>query len=128
MRIFMPAISALFLLLPLATGADRGVVTVYSSGVVVVGATQQYLVYVGDIVPTPVTWSVNDIPGGSSAIGTISATGLYTAPAVAPTPNVVTIKATSTVNTSKFGTVQATVQQPTPWVWGVAPNPVLTGP
>src|SRR5258707_2715020 len=53
---------------------------------------------------------------------------LHTAPPVAPTPNVVTVKATSTVDTTKFGTAQATVQQPTPWVWGVAPNPLVTGP
>ena len=122
------AVSALCCLLPLGAQTDRGVVAVYSSGIVVVGTTQQYLVYVGDIVPTTVTWSVNDIDGGNSVIGTISATGLYTAPPVAPTPNVVTIKATSTVKTSKFGTAQATVQQPTPWVWSVNPNSVTPGP
>ena len=119
MRRILPALSALCLVLPIAALADRGVVAVYSSGIVLVGTTQQYIVYVGDIVPTTVTWSVNDIAGGNSVIGTISATGLYTAPAVAPTPNVVTVKATSTVNPTKFGTVQVTVQQPTPWVWGV---------
>ena len=113
MRNFLPALAAICSLMPSAALAT-GVVSVYSSGVVVVGTTQQYLVYVGDIVPTTVTWSVNDIPGGNATVGTISATGLYTAPPVAPTPNVVTVKATSTVESSKFGTAQATIQQPTP--------------
>src|SRR5206468_5870266 len=31
-------------------------------------------------------------------------------------------------SSSKFGTAQATIQQPTPWVWGVSPNPLVTGP
>lgn len=38
-------------------------------------------------------FSVNDVPGGDLAtIGSISPSGLYTAPAVAPSPTVVTIK------------------------------------
>src|SRR5437762_2204575 len=113
MRKFLPALAALCLLMPSASQA-RGVVTVYSSGVVVVGTTQQYIVYVGDITPNTVTWAVNDVPGGNATIGTISPTGFYAAPPVAPTPNVVTVKATSTVDTSIFGTIQATIQQPTP--------------
>ena len=35
----------------------------------------------------PVTWSVNGIPGGNAEVGTISSTGLYTAPAIVPLPN-----------------------------------------
>jgi len=34
-----------------------------------------------------VKWSVNDLPGGSKKLGTIDATGLYTAPAKAPKPH-----------------------------------------
>src|SRR5947207_13158890 len=119
MRKFLPALAALCLLMPAASQA-RGVVTVYSSGIVVVGTTQQYIVYVGDITPNTVTWSVNDIPGGSATIGTISSSGLYAAPPVAPAPNVVTVKATSTVDAPIFGTVQATIQQPPPLLWGVS--------
>ena len=35
----------------------------------------------------PVIWSVNGIPGGNSDIGTVSSTGVYTAPAIVPLPN-----------------------------------------
>jgi uncharacterized protein (DUF1800 family) len=107
---------------------DRGVVEVYSSGTVDVGTTRQLTVYVGDITPNGVNWFVNDIPGGNATYGTISPSGLYTAPPVAPTPNGVIVKAISIVKPTKFGAVTLTVQQPTPWVWGVSPNPVLTGP
>lgn len=39
----------------------------------------------------PVTWSVNGIPGGSAELGTIDASGLYTAPGIAPSPRTVTV-------------------------------------
>ena len=39
----------------------------------------------------PVNFSVNGIPGGNSEVGTISSTGLYTAPALVPTPYTVQI-------------------------------------
>jgi len=42
-----------------------------------------------------VTWSVNGILGGNSAVGTISPTGLYTAPAAVPSPSMLTVTATS---------------------------------
>ena len=40
-----------------------------------------------------VTWSVNDIVGGNDTVGTITASGLYTAPAQAPRPREVHIGA-----------------------------------
>lgn len=36
--------------------------------------------------PQEVRWAVNDIPGGNDKLGTIDSSGLYTAPAVAPSP------------------------------------------
>ena len=41
------------------------------------------------------TYSVNGVVGGNAEFGTITSAGLYTAPAVVPTPNTVTITATS---------------------------------
>lgn len=40
-----------------------------------------------------ITWEVSQVPGGNAAIGTISATGLYTAPATVPNPPAVTVTA-----------------------------------
>lgn len=46
-----------------------------------VGDTQQFTASVTGAVNNDVNWEVNGIVGGSSSIGTISSTGLYTAPA-----------------------------------------------
>jgi uncharacterized repeat protein (TIGR03803 family) len=56
-----------------------------------------------------VVWSVNGATGGSSTLGTISTTGLYTAPSTPPTPPAVTIAATSSQDSTKSGPVQVTV-------------------
>jgi hypothetical protein len=45
------------------------------------GATQQYTATVPGGGAASVTWSVDGVAGGSSSVGTISASGLYTAPA-----------------------------------------------
>ena len=59
------------------------------------GATQAFTAAVTGNANTSVTWSVNAAAGGNSATGTIDATGLYTAPANLPTPNKITVTATS---------------------------------
>lgn len=43
--------------------------------------------------PSEVKWSVNDIPGGDATVGTIDESGVYTAPASAPSPREVHIGA-----------------------------------
>jgi len=50
----------------------------------------------GISLPPEVVWSVDDIPGGDSTVGTITEEGIYTAPADVPDPAVVTVRATST--------------------------------
>jgi len=42
----------------------------------------------------PMIFSVNGIPGGNSIVGTVNSSGGYTAPAVVPSPNTVSITAT----------------------------------
>ena len=56
-----------------------------------------------------VNWSVNTIQGGNSTVGTISSSGLYTAPSSVPSPNPVTVTATSVANTAVSGSAQLTV-------------------
>jgi hypothetical protein len=46
-----------------------------------VGGTQQFIAAVTGAVNNDVTWEVNQVVGGNSTVGTISPTGLYTAPA-----------------------------------------------
>jgi hypothetical protein len=46
-------------------------------------------------------WTVNGVVGGNATLGTISASGLYTAPEFPPAANTITISATDTVNSNK---------------------------
>src|SRR6266404_7314124 len=48
------------------------------------GDTQPFTATVTGTTNTAVTWSVNGVAGGSAALGTISAAGLYTSPAALP--------------------------------------------
>jgi hypothetical protein len=58
-------------------------VTVTPTTVTLVGGTgtQQFAADVTNTTNTDVNWSVNSVAGGNSTVGTISATGLYTATA-----------------------------------------------
>ncbi|HYE30352.1 MAG TPA: DUF1800 family protein [Methylomirabilota bacterium] len=104
-----------------------GAIAVYpENSKIEVGSSRQFSAYV-PISPNTVTWSVNDIPGGSSAFGTISPSGLYQAPTVAPSNNVVTIKATSTAYPSSFGSATLTITRKYPWLWGVSPSSLVVG-
>ena len=58
---------------------------------------------------TAVSWSVNDVPGGNSTVGTISSSGNYLAPNSFSAPFTATIKAVSTADSTKSGTSQANV-------------------
>lgn len=56
-----------------------------------------------------ISWLVNGIPGGNAALGTISSTGHYTAPASLPTDPAVTISVSATVATFRSGTLSSTL-------------------
>lgn len=110
-----------------AAGYAQNKIEVYSSGNVDVGTTRQLTAYV-PLSPNTVNWAVNGVKGGSAMYGTVSTTGLYTAPAVAPAANAVTVTATSTAYPTNFGQVTLTIVQPTPWVWSVSPSSIPVGP
>jgi hypothetical protein len=56
-----------------------------------------------------VTWSVNDVQGGNSELGTITGAGLYNAPPSIPSPATVTVKAASKLDPSRSATAIATI-------------------
>src|SRR5207302_152043 len=69
-----------------------------------------------------VSWQVNGITGGNTSVGTISTTGVYTAPATVPSPAMVTVTAVSVADPTRSGAAQVTVTAPPPstsWLWGV---------
>ncbi len=73
-----------------------------------------------------VGWSVNGIAGGDSTVGTISAAGLYRAPATAPAGGTVTVRATSTAQPTASAEVEIGIEQAAPPQ--PAPGNVLVNP
>jgi uncharacterized protein (DUF1800 family) len=74
-----------------------------------------------------VSWSVNGTAGGSAATGMITAQGVYTAPAVLPNPNTITISATSAADATKQGTSAVILQNAIPVLTGINPNSIGVG-
>jgi len=77
-------------------------------------ATQAFGATVANAQATGVTWQVNGVTGGNATVGTISTAGLYTAPAVVPSPATVTVTATSVEDSTRSGSAQLTVTAPPP--------------
>jgi YD repeat-containing protein len=76
---------------------------------VLIGTTLQFTPNVSGCGSSGVRWKVNDVTGGDSTVGTISAMGLYTAPGVVPMPATVTIRAESLGFPGVFGERSITV-------------------
>jgi len=87
----------------------------------VVGQTVQFTATVTGTSNTAVTWSVNGVAGGNSSVGTISSTGMYTAPAVPPSPNSVAVQATSVADTSRKAALSLTISNPVPQLSSISP-------
>jgi len=75
------------------------------------GATAQFRATVTGSTNTAVTWSVDSRAGGNSSVGTITATGLYTAPSQAGNH---TVTATSDANSADSASAKVTVQAAPP--------------
>jgi len=90
------------------------------------GQTQQFTARVTGASLNAVNWSVNGIAGGNSIAGTVSSSGLYTAPQSLPSPSSVTVTATSQTALSASGS--ASVQLQSGIVVSVAPNSANVAP
>jgi len=75
---------------------------------------------------TAVTWQVNGKKGGNSNLGTITSTGVYTAPASVPS-SAVTVEAVSSENTHVSGSAKLTIQTAKTMAISPAAVTVLTG-
>ena len=91
------------------------------------GNSKQFTASVTGLTDTSVTWSVNGMAGGSPAVGTITGSGIYTAPMTVPTPNPVTITATSVMNPMVSGSAAITVKMAGPVVSSVTPSSFPAG-
>jgi uncharacterized protein (DUF1800 family) len=69
------------------------------------------------------TFSVNGVQGGNAEFGTVDSNGLYTAPAIVPVPNTVTITATADgISGVPPGTLTVAVLNPIPILSSVTPS------
>ncbi len=71
--------------------------------------TQAFTATVRNTIDLAVIWQVNNVTGGNATVGTISTSGLYTAPTSVPSPATVTVTAVSVADSSRSGTAQVTV-------------------
>ncbi|WP_263378208.1 DUF1800 domain-containing protein [Granulicella paludicola] len=89
-------------------------VTVALSGATTVrlSETTQFAAIVSGSANTAVVWEVNGVAGGSNATGTISSSGLYTAPAAMPGTTSVTVSVVSAASATATATVTESLLNP----------------
>lgn len=74
-----------------------------------IGTTEQFTATVSGASNTAVSWNVNGCVGGTSSAGTITNSGLYTAPSNVPTTANVQISAVSQADSAKSAAASVTV-------------------
>lgn len=74
------------------------VASIPTSATLPTGGSQQFAATVTGAADTSVTWQVNGMTGGNSAVGTISNLGSYQAPVAVPSPATVTVTAVANAN------------------------------
>jgi len=90
------------------------------------GATVKFNAFVSNTSFNSVDWFVNEIPGGNPMLGTIDATGLYTAPA-APPAGRVEVKVVSRHDGRGFAVATVNLQNPVPVLSSASPTVAKTG-
>ena len=99
-----------------------------ANGSIAGASTQQFVAKTGDGSTAAVSWSVNGMAGGNATFGTISSTGLYTAPEFPPAPNTITVAAVEVSDSRKTGSTGATLNNPVPQLTSVSPMLIPFGP
>jgi hypothetical protein len=100
-RIAVSVILALSAVPPAVGAAQISVAVVPTSATLATSQSRQFTATVRNSGDTAVGWKVNGVTGGNSTVGTISVTGLYTAPAAVPRPATVTVTAVSKADSTK---------------------------
>jgi hypothetical protein len=101
MKTLTRAILLALFLMPAGARAAVTISPMYAQ--VVAGQTLQFTG------PAGVTWQVNNANGGAAATGTISKTGLFTAPTTLPKPAIATVTAASKTDPSQTATATVTL-------------------
>src|ERR1700739_3735379 len=110
-------------------GSTGFILTVSPANIALLGLnTEQFAAKTNDGSRPTLTWAVNGVAGGNATLGTVSATGLYTAPEFPPAPNTITVSATDTVNSNKTASSAVTLDNPIPQLSTVSPMTIPVGP
>jgi hypothetical protein len=91
------------------------------------GATDQVTATVTGSSNQNVSWFMDAVASGNATVGTISASGVYSAPSGMPTAGTVTIKAVSAADSSASATATLTLWNPSPTLGSVSPQSFATG-
>jgi len=113
----------LALALPMATAIAAPVAVSPGKISIRAGSTRQFSAELNGVNGT-IAWAVNGVTGGNPSLGTISDTGLYTAPATNPGP--ITVQAT-VGNPPVSGDATVTWLNPTPSITSFGPSAVNIG-
>ncbi len=112
---------------PFITGMLSAQSIAISPGYTNLGVNQslQYTATVTGLANPTVTWEVSGITGGNTTLGTITQTGLYTAPGIVPTASTLIEALGSDGKT--LGVMYVNVEPAGPPITAVSPSPVPTG-
>ena len=102
--------------------ASVGVTISPTSATITAGGQQQFSAAVTGSSSTAVNWTVSGTGCSRAACGTITTGGLYTAPAVIPTPAQLTVTATSVSSPTKSASATVTVVSATSVAISVSPT------
>jgi hypothetical protein len=91
------------------------------------GSSYKFSASVSGTSNTSTTWSVNSISGGNSTLGTVDSSGNYAAPTSLPTPNTVSVTATSAADSKKSASSAVILLNPTPALAGISPSAINLG-
>jgi len=98
-----------------SSGSQQITVTIKpTSTVVTVNQSVPFTDIVTGTTNTAVNWEVNGVAGGTATTGTISASGVYAAPAQVPSPAMVTVTVALQADATKFASAAITVEARTP--------------
>jgi len=98
-----------------AGGGQQITVTINpTSTVVTVNQSMPFTDKITGTTNTAVEWEVNSVVGGTATTGTISASGVYTAPAQVPSPAKVTVTVLSQADATKSASAAVTIEAHTP--------------
>lgn len=93
-------------------------------------STQQFAAQVAGSGNGSVTWSVQSAVSGAgcagTACGSVTASGVYTAPSAAPSPNAISVMATSVADPTKFGSATISISSG-PVIEAILPSSTMAG-